>query len=144
MAQAEFQEVLSVDSEKLYQAIIDYELYPQFVDGCHSVSVERISSSQAQVTYHVNVMSQDVKYVLNHHESRDHWKVEWTLVESNFFKKNVGRWELKPVGVGKTQVKYTLEVEFKVPIPGFILNRLVKGSLPGMVRSFEKQARKLS
>lgn len=144
MAQAEFQETLSVDSEKLYQAIISYELYPQFVEGCHAVSVDRLSPNEAKVTYQVSVMTQDVKYVLSHRESKDHSKVEWTLIESNFFKKNVGRWELKSLGTGKTQVKYSLDVEFKVPIPGFILNRLVKGSLPGMVKSFENQALRMS
>ena len=142
MAQAEFEEILKVDAEKRYRVITQYDLYPQFVEGCQSARVDRISPQQAKVTYHVNVLSQDVHYILSHQESMDHSRVEWTLLESNFFKKNVGSWDLKSLGPGKTQVKYSLDVEFKVPIPSFVLNRLVKGSLPGMVRSFEKQALK--
>jgi ribosome-associated toxin RatA of RatAB toxin-antitoxin module len=140
MAQANYKEVLSVEKDKLISTITQYENYPQFVDGCESVKVERQSSGVVRVAYHVNLMSQDVKYTLDHRENRDAGIVEWSLVESNFFKKNNGKWEVKPAGSGKTEVLYSVEVEFKVPVPGFILNRLVKGSLPGMVKSFGKQA----
>ena len=140
MAQAEYHEVLSVAKDKLLSAITQYEDYPQFIDGCKSVEVERQASGVVRVAYHVNLMSQDVMYTLDHRENRETGCVEWSLVESNFFKKNNGKWEVKPAGTGKTDVLYSLEVEFKVPVPGFILNRLVKGSLPGMVKSFEKQA----
>ena len=142
MANAEIHEVLSVDSEKLLSVVSDYEKYPQFVDGCTSVRVERKSPECVRAYYQVSVMSQDVTYVLDHKEDLKSGKIEWSLVESNFFKKNNGKWEVKAAGSGKCDVVYTLDVEFKVPVPGFILNRLVKGSLPGMVKSFETRAKK--
>jgi ribosome-associated toxin RatA of RatAB toxin-antitoxin module len=144
MAQAEFREVLGTDKDKLFSVITRYEDYPQFVEGCSSVQVDRQAPGKIRVTYRVNVMSQDVTYTLDHKEDSATGVVEWTLIESNFFKKNTGRWELKASGSGKTDVLYSLELEFKIPVPGFILNRLVKGSLPGMVKSFEKQAKKSS
>lgn len=140
MAQAEFHEVLLADRNQLFSVITRYEDYPKFVDGCSSAEVKRSSSGTARVSYRVNVMSQDVMYTLDHKEDQNAGIVEWELIESNFFKKNKGRWELKSVGQGKTDVLYILDVEFKIPVPGFILNKLVKGSLPGMVRSFEKRA----
>lgn len=140
MAQAEFRDVLSVVKDRLYTTITQYEKYPSFVDGCKSVSVDRKSPSRVRVTYHVNLMSQELHYVLDHQEDSESGRVEWSLVESNFFKKNTGKWELKTLSGGKTEVCYSLDVEFKIPVPGFILNKLVKGSLPSMVKSFEKQA----
>ena len=140
MAHAEYRDVLSVEKSKLLCAITQYENYPEFIEGCKSVKVERQPSGVVRVSYHVNLMSKDVMYTLDHRENEDAGTVEWKLVESNFFKKNNGQWEVKPAGTGKADVLYRLEVEFKVPVPGFILNRLVKGSLPGMVKSFEKQA----
>jgi len=140
MAQAEVHEVLSVDKEKLLSVITHYEDYPKFVEGCTAVKVERQTPDCVRVAYRVNVMSQDVTYTLDHKENRETGRVEWTLVESNFFKKNNGKWDVKSAGSGKSDVTYSLDVEFKVPVPGFILSRLVKGSLPNMVKSFEKQA----
>ena len=142
MAQTEYRDVLSVEFEKLYSAILRYEEYPQFVEGCESVRVEPSSNGVTRVHYKVNVMSQDVSYTLDHKADRETGKIEWSLVDSNFFKKNIGRWELRNAGAGKTEALYAIDVEFKVPVPGFILSRLVKGSLPGMIKSFEKQAQK--
>ena len=141
MAQAEIHEVLAVSKDKLWEAIVRYEEYPKFVEGCTSVRVERKGAGHARATYHVSMMK-DVTYTLDHKEDQDKGLVEWTLVESDFFKKNIGRWELRDVGAGKTDVRYSLEVDFKVPVPGFILNGLIKKSLPGMLKSFEKQAKK--
>ncbi len=140
MASAEFHELLSVDKDKLYSVITRYEDYPQFVDGCKSVQVERKGAGRARVTYHVSMMK-DITYTLDHEEDPASGKVLWQLVESDFFKKDTGRWELKQLGPGKTDVLYVLDVEFKIPVPGLILNRLVKGSLPSMVKSFEKRAK---
>jgi ribosome-associated toxin RatA of RatAB toxin-antitoxin module len=141
MASAEFHETLSVDKDKLFQAITRYEDYPQFVEGCTGVKVERKGSGQARVTYDVSMMK-DITYTLDHREDEASGVVEWSLVESDAFKKNNGRWQLKSAGPGKTDVHYALEVEFKFPVPGFILSRLVKGSLPSMVESFRKRASK--
>jgi len=139
MAQAEFHEVLSVDRDKLFQVITQYEHYPKFVEGCKAVTIEKADGAQKRVTYQVSMMK-EVSYTLDHSEDAQSGVVSWTLVESDFFKKNIGRWELKSVGPGKTDVRYALELEFKIPVPGLILNRLVKGSLPAMVKSFQKRA----
>ena len=140
MAQAELKEVLAVDTDKLFSIITRYEDYPQFVEGCTEVKIEERTPKNTRVTYHVNVMSQDVVYTLDHKEDRETGRIDWSLVESNFFKKNCGYWQIKSIGKNKSDVLYSLDIEFKISVPGFILNRLVKGSLPGMVRSFEKQA----
>ncbi len=141
MAQAEIREVLAVEMDKLFDVITRYEDYPKFVDGVNSIEVERKGPGHARVTYHVSMMK-DFSYVLDLREDRKKGRVEWTLIESDMFKVNNGLWELKAVGTGKTEAFYRLEVEFKIPVPGLILNRLVKGNLPSMVKSFEKQAKK--
>lgn len=141
MATAEIHEVLPVSKDKLWDTIVRYEDYPKFVDGCTAVKVERKSAGHARVTFNISMMK-DVTYTLDHKEDKEKGTVEWTLVESDSFKKNSGRWELRDAGAGKTDTQYKLEVEFKIPVPGFILNGLVKKSLPVMIRSFEKQAKR--
>ena len=141
MAHAEHREVLSIDKDKFFDTVVRYEDYPKFVEGCTSVKVERKGPGKARVTYYVSMMK-DIMYTLDHEEDKATGVVRWTLVDSDFFKANSGRWEIKSVSGGKIDVLYDLSVEFKIPVPGFILNRLVKGNLPGMVKSFAKQAQK--
>ena len=144
MAQAEYHETLNVNRDKLLSVITDYESYPQFVEGCKETKAKREPNGTTRVNYHVQMMSQDILYTLDHQENLEGGILEWSLIESNLFKKNIGKWELKSLAEGKTDVRYTIDIEFKVAVPGFILNRLVKGSLPSMVKSFEARANKLT
>jgi len=101
--------------------------------------VDRKSPGHARVTYKVNMMK-EVNYTLDMHEDREAGTVKWSMVESDSFKTNNGRWEIKEIAPGQTDVKYWLEIDFTIPVPGFILNRLVKAQLPTMVKSFVKRA----
>jgi ribosome-associated toxin RatA of RatAB toxin-antitoxin module len=142
MAKAEIHEVVQADREKLYQAISRYEDYPKFVDNCKSAKVERKGTGKARVAYHVELIK-DVNYTLDHSEDPQAGVVSWTLVDSDTFKVNNGKWILTSAGPGKTDVKYELEVEFKIYVPGMILNKLIKGPLPSMVKSFVDRANSL-
>lgn len=141
MAQAVFHEVVSADKDKLFQAIVRYEDYPKFVEGCSRVKVERPAAGKARVSYDVS-MIKDISYTLDHVEDAAKGMMEWKLVSSDFIKLNTGRWELKSVGPGRTDLFYQIDIEFKIPVPGMILSRLVKSSLPSMVKSFATQAQK--
>jgi len=146
MAGAEFHEVKDVNREKLFEALRRYEDYPKFVEGMKTAKVDRSKSGQIRASYEVSMMK-DVAYTLDLKEEytpgAEVYRIQWSLVESDSFKKNNGTWELRDAGKGKTDVKYSLEIEFNFSVPGFILNRLVKGSLPSMVEGFCKRAKTL-
>jgi len=142
MAQTEYKQVVAVEREKLFKAITGYENYPKFVDGCKGVQVERKGPGAARATYKMNIM-RDMSYTLDHVEDQPAGRMQWSLVTSDLLKKNIGSWELKDAGPGKTEVKYTIEIEFNIPVPGFVLNQLIKSSLPTMIKGFEKQAKSL-
>lgn len=138
MANASYQEVHSVDRTKLFEAITRYEEYPKFVDGVKKVEVERKGPGKARVKYYVS-MFKDIDYTLDHEEDLAKGTVTWKLVQSEFITKNVGIWTLKEVGAGKTEISYSIDIDFSFPVPGFILSKLVKGSLPSMVKGFVKR-----
>ncbi len=139
MAKADIHEVLNVDRDKLFATITRYEDYPEFVEGCTGVKVERKGPGEARVTYNVSMMK-DIVYTLDLKEDNAAGTITWTLAESDVFKKNSGAWKIKSAGDGKTDIVYEVELEFKIMVPNMILNRLVKGSLPSMVKNFEKRA----
>jgi ribosome-associated toxin RatA of RatAB toxin-antitoxin module len=141
MAQAEIDKTLKVNREKLLKAITQYEDYPEFIDNVTGVKVERQNDHEAIAHYHLSVMGKEFHYSLMMKEDRKAGKVKWELQESDFFKKNSGSWTLEAVSESETKAHYELEVEFKISVPGFILNRLVKGNLPKMLESFEKRAK---
>lgn len=142
MAQASRTAVLAVPSEKLLKVIQDFKKYPEFVTGVKSAEIlqEGGGSKPARVKYGVEIMGKKIDYTLDHFTDGASG-VRWELVESSLMKVNRGGWKLEPKGGASTEVTYTLELELNFSVPGFIMNQLVKSSLPTMMESFEKRAK---
>ncbi len=139
MATATRTEIVDVEINKLYDVITDYAKYADFVDGVSSTKVISQSDTSAKVEYSVN-MIKSFKYTLATTQVRP-TKVSWVLESGDLFKKNEGQWTLKDIGGGKTEVIYTLEVDFKMFAPNSILTALTQKNLPIMMQSFFKRAK---
>ena len=143
MARADRTEVYDVPVEKFYKAITDYKSYTQFVDGVKTVVVEKESAESAVVKFTLSLIK-EISYTINlkHVPNKE---VSWTLVSGDMMKTNNGKWTLKDLGNGKTEVNYNLEVEFKGFLPGLgmIEKTLVNTNLPMTMKSFAKRAQEL-
>ncbi len=140
MASAQIEETLPVSRKRLLDVIRAYDEYPEFVDGVKKIQVERLSEQKAHVTYHIHIV-REAKYILEIEENPEQGKVSWKLHgTSDLFQKNSGFWEIEEVGPNESRVKYGIEVEFNIPVPGFILNKLVKGNLPKVLENFKNRA----
>jgi len=146
MAQAEHESTYSVSAEKFYLAVTQYENYPEFVDGMKKVRVEKGVDGSIVGHYDLSMMSKDMSYVLKIQESPSTTPktVSWSLIRSEFFKVNNGKWTIQPLGENQCKVHYSLEVEFSFSVPSFILKGIVKGTLPTVMNGFFERAKKLS
>jgi ribosome-associated toxin RatA of RatAB toxin-antitoxin module len=63
--------------------------------------------------------------------------VTWTLAESMVQSTQVGTYTLTPTDSG-THIKLDLEVGVKVPLPGFLLKKVLKGALETGSKDFKK------
>lgn len=138
MAKVTRTEIVSIDIEKLYNVIIDYAKYPDFVDGVSGIKVLKANEKSAQVEYALNFIK-SFKYIINTKMTRPS-EVTWSLDSGDIFKKNDGGWTLKDLGNGKTEVTYYLDVDFKLFAPQSILTSLTEKNLPSMMQSFFKRA----
>lgn len=139
MASASRTEVVDVDINKLYDVLVDYEKYPEFVDGVSAIKVLAKDDKTAKVEYNLN-MIKSFKYIINLKQERPN-RLSWTLDSGDLFKKNDGEWKLKDLGNGKTEVTYTLDLDFKMFAPSSILSALTEKNLPVMMGSFFKRAK---
>ncbi|TSD96089.1 SRPBCC family protein [Skermania sp. ID1734] len=67
----------------------------------------------------------------------DDHKVTWTLVSSGVQSKQVGSYTLTPTDNG-THVLFELEIDVKVPMPGFLLKKVLGGALTSGSKDFAK------
>jgi uncharacterized protein YndB with AHSA1/START domain len=63
--------------------------------------------------------------------------VTWTLAESSVQSAQVGTYTLTPTDTG-THIRLDLEIGVKVPMPGFVLKRVLKGALDTGSTGFKK------
>lgn len=143
MARAERTEVFDVPVEKMYQAIVDYKSYPQFVDGMRTVEVQSENADGATVKFNLSLIK-DISYTIKLN-NKVNQEVSWSLVSGDMMKVNNGRWTLKDLGGNKTEVTYSLEVELKGFLPGLgmIEKTLVTTNLPLNMKAFAKRAASL-
>jgi ribosome-associated toxin RatA of RatAB toxin-antitoxin module len=63
--------------------------------------------------------------------------VTWTLAESSVQSAQIGTYTLTPTDAG-THIRLDLEIGVKVPMPGFVLRRVLKGALDTGSRGFKE------
>ena len=142
MAGAKETLVMDVDLDAIWEAITDYENYPEFVDGCESAEVLESTKTKKVVEYRINKLKK-ISYTLEHKETPKK-KMTWTMTEGEFFKSNDGAWTLKDLGDGQVEVTYEVEVGMPALVPKAIVKGLVSSSLPEMFDAFEARAQEIS
>lgn len=139
MAQVKKTEVWDAPIEKIYDVLIDYNSYPEFVTGVDEIEVLSQDESSARVKYSLNIIKK-VSYILSMKQKRPE-SINWTLESGDLFKQNDGSWFLKDLGDGKTEVTYGLEVNIKGFVPKSIVSALTTKNLPAMMEAFEKRVK---
>lgn len=142
MAEATKTVVMPVPIDKIWDVIVDYEKYSEFVDGVHSVKAKPMGKGKTEAQYSLELLGKEIFYTLEHVENKPH-EMSWHMLDSNIMKANTGGWTLKDLGKGKTEVTYRLALEFKIYVPGLVLNGLVKSTLPKMLENFERRAKEV-
>ncbi|MDD0853069.1 SRPBCC family protein [Halobacteriovorax sp. GB3] len=139
MAKAQRSETFDVAIDKIYNVIVDYASYPEFVEGVSSVEVLEQNDQGARVKYSLNLIKK-FSYILTLKHDKPN-RVSWDFESGDLFKVNSGSWELKDNGNSTTDVTYSLEVDVKGFVPKAIINKLTESSLPAMMKSYCQRAK---
>jgi ribosome-associated toxin RatA of RatAB toxin-antitoxin module len=68
--------------------------------------------------------------------------VSWTLVSAGQLKAQDASYTLTPDG-DKTKVKFDITIDLSIPLPGFVLKRVMKGAMETATDGLRKQVRKV-
>ena len=133
-------EIFKVPAEKFFQVIIDYEKYPDFVDGVEEIKVLKKTENGAQVKFTVNIIKK-FEYILDLVHKKNE-EVSWTFNSGDLFKENTGGWKLKDLGSKGIEVTYYIDAEFKIFAPKMIVDKLVSKNLPATMQAYFERAKK--
>lgn len=135
--------VVQAGIEQLFEIIVDYARYPEFVPGIKACTPRTIGG-ETHVEYDLDLGLRRIKYVLRHEAERPH-KVSWSLVSGDVLKVSNGSWELSPEGEG-TRARYSVDIQIAKPplVPQALLDRmsdqLTRVQLPRTLEAFRARA----
>jgi ribosome-associated toxin RatA of RatAB toxin-antitoxin module len=126
--------------DQVFDVLIDYARYPEFVPGIKGCRVLP-GGKDRQVEYELDLGIKRIKYVLRHLEARP-LRITWSLVSGELMKVSSGSWELTPEGPG-TRARYTVDIQISKPplIPQLVIDRvtdeLTRVQLPKTLEAFK-------
>jgi ribosome-associated toxin RatA of RatAB toxin-antitoxin module len=129
--------------EKLFDVIVDYARYPEFVPGMKGCRVLEVPGAK-HVEYELDLGLRRIRYVLRHEESRP-TRVSWSLVSGEVLKVSNGSWELTAEGA-RTRARYSVDIQIAKPplVPQALLDRMsdqmTKVQLPRTLEAFRARA----
>ncbi|HET6793673.1 MAG TPA: SRPBCC family protein [Acidimicrobiales bacterium] len=108
-----------------FQVVTDFDNYPQWAADIKQVTIEERDDQgrAARVTFRAAAFGRSTTLTLDYDYSRAPGRLEWTQARGDLTNRYDGAYSFEAVGDGDTEVTYDLDVELRVPLPGFIKRR---------------------
>ena len=117
--------VVAAPAEQCFAVLVDVERYPEWAADIKDVSVVSRDSEgrPLEVTWRAGAFGRSTSYTLRYDYSAAPTKLSWKQIAGDLTSKLDGTYSFERSDNGSTEVTYTLEVELRVPLPGFIKRR---------------------
>jgi ribosome-associated toxin RatA of RatAB toxin-antitoxin module len=111
--------------ERCYTVVADIERYPEWAADIKEVTVDERDGEgrPSLVTFRAAAFGRSTSYTLRYDYGEAPRALAWRLTRGDITTKLDGNYVFEGAEGGGTDVTYHLEVELKVPIPGFIKMR---------------------
>ncbi len=116
---------VAASPERCYAVSADIAAYPTWAADVKEVTVEEADAEgrPVLVTFRAGAFGRSTGYTLRYDYAEAPGVLSWVQVAGDMTTKLDGRYVFAPAADGGTDVSYHLEVELRVPIPGFVKHR---------------------
>lgn len=111
--------------EHCFGVLTAFEQYPEWAADIKSVTIgERDQDGHPlDVTFRAAAFGRSTSYTLHYDYSSAPAELSWKQTAGDITRRLDGSYKLVPSGDGSTEIIYTLVVDLKVPLPGFVKRR---------------------
>lgn len=131
--------LIAAPAETVMAVITDLDTYPEWADGILETEVlSRDEEGRPRTArFRIDAKVAEIVYTIAY-RYREH-RVSWSLVEGETLSQLDGSYDLTP-GDTSTEVRYDLEVDVDMPLPGFLKKRAAKQILEQGLRGLRRRA----
>ena len=117
--------VVAATPERCFEVSSDIGAYPEWAADIKDVTIDERDDQGRPlvVTFRAAAFGRSTSYTLQYDFSQAPGVLAWVQTRGDITSKLDGQYVFVPDGTGGTEVTYHLEVEMKVPLPGFIKMR---------------------
>lgn len=128
--------------ERCYAVVTDIERYPEWAADIKQVTVEARDGEGRPllVAFRAAAFGRSTSYTLEYDYSGAPHVLAWRLTKGDITTKLDGRYVFEPADGGGTDITYHLEVELRVPIPGFVKLRAASRIMSTALRELKARA----
>lgn len=136
---------VSVAPDRCYAVVTDIERYPEWAADIKQVTVdERDAEGRPEVvTFRAAAFGRSTSYSLTYDYSQAPHVLAWKLTSGDITTKLDGQYVFEATDGGGTDITYHLEVELRVPIPGFVKMRAAGRIMSTALRELKARAESL-
>ncbi|MEX0836434.1 MAG: SRPBCC family protein [Nitriliruptor sp.] len=130
---------IAAPAATILEVITDLESYPEWAEGMLETEVlsRDDQGRPAEARFRVDAKVAEIAYTLRYSYDAD--SVSWTLLEGETISQLDGRYELRPTDA-TTEVRYDLEADVDMPLPGFLKKRAAKQILEQGLEGLKRRA----
>lgn len=116
---------VSATPQRCYAVASDLEHYPDWAHDIKEVTIDERDAEgrPSVVSFRTAAFGRSTSYTLEYDYAESPRVLAWRLTKGDITSKLDGSYVFDPDGDGGTDITYHLEVELRVPIPGFIKMR---------------------
>ncbi len=134
---AEHSELLAAEPEQCFDAVADFETYPDWMPAFTDVRVLERAGADVLVEFKVDAKLREVRYVLRHRLERP------TRISSDYVEgdaKDVdGEWRFESAGDGRTRCTYRVALDIGGFVPGSVKKALAEQAVRSSLQALERR-----
>jgi len=120
-------EIISIEAPllRVWQIAIDLESYPVWAHDIKDVNIRAKDHEgrPLEVEFRASALGRSTHYTLKYDYTNAPHEMGWTMLSGDIQRSIDGVWRFEADGDDRTTVRYDLEIDLAVPLPGFVKRR---------------------
>ena len=120
-------EIITIDAspERVWDIAVDIANYPNWAHDIKDVTIHQTDDAgrPAEVEFRASALGRSTHYTLAYDYGAAPKRLAWSMVRGDIQRSIDGVFTFEPTDDGGTLVRYDLEIDLAIPLPGFVKRR---------------------